>query len=160
MIGFFATKSVNSGILYDGIFHDGGGKLLAYQVLAIVIAIAWSTIFSVIIVLPLKFLAPSWLCEPDIGLDLKDHGQQAYEFGDITPTLPQRKVTEVTLVTHSKSHSNSVISKPHFNSVISKPHSNSVLSNPKIVNTNPNRNLLSSPRNLSQIDILEEIELN
>jgi len=78
LLGFFASKSVNSGGA-DGVFF-GNPILLAYQLTGVVVTIVWSTIFTIAILIPLK-LTIGLVARPernlDIGLDKIYHGSGA-----------------------------------------------------------------------------------
>jgi len=82
LLGFFASTDVNSEGA-DGVFF-GNPILLAYQLTGVVVTIVWSVVFTVLILLPLKYtmgLGPS----PDRavnGLDKMYHGGGAFDEGE------------------------------------------------------------------------------
>ena len=78
---FFANKSVNPSIS-NGIFYGGSASLFGFQIIATLISIVWAVVFSFFIIITLKVFVPRWIAEPEVGLDIKDHGQSAYSFHD------------------------------------------------------------------------------
>jgi len=78
LLGFFASLEVDpSGA--DGVFF-GNPILLAYQLTGVVVTILWSTVFTVLILLPLKYTL-GLAASPDravIGLDKMYHGGGAF----------------------------------------------------------------------------------
>jgi Amt family ammonium transporter len=81
LLGFFATKSVNS-LGADGLFNGGGAKLLVNQLIASGATLAWSGVFSFIIAMAIHKtigLRVSEEAEAE-GLDLAEHQETAYSF--------------------------------------------------------------------------------
>ena len=83
-VGFFATATVNSGIVDEGVFYGGGVDLLKEQAIAVVVVFLYSLIATGIIAKVLDLIFGG-LRVPDAqeeeGLDLALHGEVAYDFG-------------------------------------------------------------------------------
>jgi Amt family ammonium transporter len=84
MVGLFAEKAVNP-LGADGLFFGGGGKLLGYQALAVLATLAWSGVISFILA---KVISATigLRCDDDeelAGLDLSQHAETAYSFGEL-----------------------------------------------------------------------------
>jgi len=79
LLGFFASTDVNAEGS-NGVFF-GNPILLAYQLTGVVVTIVWSAVFTVLILLPLKYtlgLAASPDRAVNLGLDRMYHGGRAF----------------------------------------------------------------------------------
>jgi len=78
-IGFCGQSSINSKGA-DGVFYNGGGRLLGVQVLGVVVVGAWAALVT----FALLFLINKFVglkideSEEELGLDLVEHGEYAY----------------------------------------------------------------------------------
>jgi ammonium transporter, Amt family len=86
LLGLFASSEVNPAVVNEGLFLGGGGELLLHQLVASVFVLAFSfgvTLFigKLIDVLIGLRIPPH---EEDAGLDLSQHAESAYNFGDVT----------------------------------------------------------------------------
>jgi Amt family ammonium transporter len=77
--GLFASKAINS-LGADGLFSGGGAALLIKQLAAVGIAVAYAAVGTLVIGLVLKAVmgiraSPA---DEDAGLDLSQHGEEAY----------------------------------------------------------------------------------
>jgi len=95
LLGFFASKSVNPAG-EDGVFF-GNPILLAYQLLAVVVAIIWSSLITLCILLPLKYgigLTPP-IEQISVGMDIMYHGATAHPDMDDHTTSDTTERTEL-----------------------------------------------------------------
>jgi ammonium transporter, Amt family len=84
MVGLFADTGVNK-LGADGLFFGGGGTLLGKQVLAVAATIVWSFVISFILAKVIDATI-GFRCtdeEEAVGLDLTQHAETAYSFGDL-----------------------------------------------------------------------------
>jgi len=107
LTGFFASKDANPAG-NDGVFFNGG-KLLAYQVAAIVVTLVFSCGATLIILLILKYtigleVEAEKAAEPG-GLDLHLHGTRAYYHQDDLFTPGEIKMSHMHLGTSQGSGS-------------------------------------------------------
>jgi Amt family ammonium transporter len=85
MIGFFSAPAAEgSGVvggLADGLFYGGGFGSLIDQVLGVLVAIAWSGVFTLVIALAIKYTMGWRISEDDEveGIDYSQHGETAYD---------------------------------------------------------------------------------
>ncbi len=79
LIGFFGTAAIGGK---DGVFYGGSAILLAHQALAVVSVAAYSLVVSALIALAIKHTMGLRVSEQaeDLGLDLSQHGEKAYDF--------------------------------------------------------------------------------
>ncbi|MCK8607067.1 ammonium transporter [Apilactobacillus ozensis] len=93
MTGLFATKSVNSAVIHNGLFYGGGFKLLGVQTFATVLTILFVAIFTAIIILFLKLFMPMRVNHKDevVGLDRSEHGEDADYTVEISDGIDERK---------------------------------------------------------------------
>ena len=63
-VGLFATKSVDSSVMINGLFYGGGLKLLGLQLFGVIFTVALVSIVDVVIVMVLKKLLKN-----DIGIN-------------------------------------------------------------------------------------------
>jgi Amt family ammonium transporter len=85
MVGLFADLSVNPDFGADGLFSGGGLELLGYQAAAVGATIVWSGVISFILA---KVISATigLRCDDDeetSGLDLSQHAETAYAFGEL-----------------------------------------------------------------------------
>lgn len=80
LIGFLSTSSAPGGV--DGLFYGGGLDSLVDQVMAALIAIAWTAVFTTIIALAIKYTI-GWRVDVEdevtTGIDFAEHGESAYD---------------------------------------------------------------------------------
>ena len=80
LIGFLSTSSAPGGV--DGLFYGGGLGSLVDQVMAALIAIAWTAVFTTIIALAIKYTI-GWRVDVEdevtTGIDFAEHGESAYD---------------------------------------------------------------------------------
>jgi Amt family ammonium transporter len=83
LLGFFADVSVNS-LGFDGVFNGGGADLLIDQIVAVVATIVFSFVLSFAIAKVIDLTMGMRMEEGDevTGLDLSQHAETAYAFGD------------------------------------------------------------------------------
>jgi Amt family ammonium transporter len=84
MVGLFADKGVNP-LGADGLFTGGGGTLLGNQAIAVGATLVWSFVISFILAKVID-VTIGFRVTPDdeaSGLDLSQHAETAYSFGDI-----------------------------------------------------------------------------
>ena len=78
--GLFATSSVNSLVVNQGLFYGGGFTLLSYQLIAV--AVVWVLAFGVtfIVLKVLGKITPLRMTKDEerIGADIIQHGESAY----------------------------------------------------------------------------------
>lgn len=82
-IGFVASKAINPSIMYNGLFYGGSGALLGWQVLAVLLTIAWTAVFTLLILKAadaLGFHVRVTKKDEDDGLDISQHEGFAYLF--------------------------------------------------------------------------------
>ncbi len=84
MVGLFADKAVNS-LGGDGLFFGGGGTLLGKQLMAVGATLVWSFVISFILAKVIDATIGFRVRDEDeaIGLDLTQHAETAYSFGDL-----------------------------------------------------------------------------
>jgi len=80
LIGFVGTAAIGGK---DGLFYGGNAGLLGHQALAAVSVAAYSLIVSALIALAIKHTMGLRVSEEneDLGLDLSQHEESAYDFG-------------------------------------------------------------------------------
>jgi Amt family ammonium transporter len=86
MLGLFADNNINSVVgENEGLFLGGGGTLLGYQLVAVGATIAWSGIISFILAKLIHSTIGLRANEDEEarGLDLTEHAETAYSFGEI-----------------------------------------------------------------------------
>ncbi|MFC5179132.1 ammonium transporter [Nocardioides taihuensis] len=79
LIGFFSTSEGAGGI--DGLFYGGGFGSLADQTLGVLVAVAWSGFFTLLVGLAIKYTM-GWRIDGEDevdGIDLAQHGESAYD---------------------------------------------------------------------------------
>ena len=83
LLGFFADKTVNGSIKYEGLFIGGSGRLLAEQLLSIAVVMVWSFGITFAIVKLLDRVMGLRVSDEDeaIGLDQSQHAETAYNLG-------------------------------------------------------------------------------
>jgi Amt family ammonium transporter len=84
MVGLFAEKAVNP-LGNDGLFFGGGSELLGYQAVAVLATLVWSGVISFVLA---KVISATigLRCDDEeeaIGLDLTQHAETAYSFGEL-----------------------------------------------------------------------------
>jgi ammonium transporter, Amt family len=84
MVGVFADKAVNSAGA-DGLFFGGGGTLLGKQLLAVGATLVWSFVISFILAKVIDATIGFRCTEEEEvgGLDLSQHAETAYSFGEL-----------------------------------------------------------------------------
>jgi Amt family ammonium transporter len=84
-IGFFANPDFFGAEFSEGIFYGGGGGLLGEQALANGVTIVYSFVATYIIMLALKATIGIRVTdeEENMGLDSVEHGETAYNGGDL-----------------------------------------------------------------------------
>ncbi|EFA81479.1 ammonium transporter [Heterostelium album PN500] len=78
-IGFCAQKSINPDGGANGLFY-GNARLLGIQVMAVVVAAAWSALATIVIIVLIDKIMGLRIeeSEEEHGLDLVEHGEYAY----------------------------------------------------------------------------------
>ena len=86
LIGFFGTEAIGGK---NGLFYGGSAALLAHQALAVVSVAAYSFVVSALIALAIKHTMGLRVSEhdEDLGLDLSQHGESAYDFEPALSTI-------------------------------------------------------------------------
>jgi Amt family ammonium transporter len=84
MVGLFADKIVNPAGA-DGLFIGGGAGLLGKQALAVGATLVWSFVISFILAKVIDATIGFRVNQEDeaVGLDLSQHAETAYSFGDL-----------------------------------------------------------------------------
>jgi Amt family ammonium transporter len=85
LLGLFADKAVNPDFGANGAFFGGGVQLLGYQAAAVLATLAWSGVVSFVLA---KVISATigLRCSDDeeiAGLDLSQHAETAYSFGEL-----------------------------------------------------------------------------
>jgi Amt family ammonium transporter len=85
LLGFFASAEVNPAVVNEGVFLGGGADLLIDQVIASVSVLAFSFVATLIIGKVIDLAVGLRVSEEDedAGLDLSQHAESAYSFGDV-----------------------------------------------------------------------------
>lgn len=86
LTGVFATKSANdSGA--DGLLYGGGWSLLGVQVVSVLAAALFAGLMTVLVLKSLKLIMVIRVEEKEeiVGMDLKTHGETAYEYSMFDP---------------------------------------------------------------------------
>ncbi|HEY6416313.1 MAG TPA: ammonium transporter [Acidimicrobiales bacterium] len=80
LLGFFADAAINPAVTNEGLFLGGGGDLLADQILASVVTLAYSFVASLIIGKVIDVVIGLRVSDEDeeVGLDLSQHAEVAY----------------------------------------------------------------------------------
>eukprot|EP01117_Protostelium_nocturnum_P003099 TRINITY_DN1403_c0_g1_i4.p1 TRINITY_DN1403_c0_g1~~TRINITY_DN1403_c0_g1_i4.p1 ORF type:complete len:459 (-),score=97.78 TRINITY_DN1403_c0_g1_i4:207-1583(-) len=87
MIGFFGQKAFNSTGADGLFFGDHSWRLLGVQTAAIVVSGVYAAIVTFIILKVIDRLVKLKLSEEDLGLDVKDHGEDAYAWSHVPEIL-------------------------------------------------------------------------
>jgi ammonium transporter, Amt family len=84
MVGLFADQAVNP-LGADGLFFGGGVKLLGYQAVAVGATIVWSGMISFVLAKVLSGTIGLRCTDEEeaVGLDLTQHAETAYSFGEL-----------------------------------------------------------------------------
>jgi Amt family ammonium transporter len=85
LLGLFAEQAVNPDFGANGLFFGGGVELLGYQFAAVAATLVWSGVISFILAKVIKATI-GLRCDDDeemAGLDLSQHAETAYSFGEI-----------------------------------------------------------------------------
>jgi Amt family ammonium transporter len=84
MVGLFADTAIN-GLGGDGLFFGGGAELLGKQFVAVGATLAWSFIISFILAKVIDATLGFRCTEEEeaAGLDITQHAETAYSFGDL-----------------------------------------------------------------------------
>ncbi|HEV7535291.1 MAG TPA: ammonium transporter [Acidimicrobiia bacterium] len=84
MVGLFADKAINP-LGADGLFFGGGGKLLGYQAVAVGATIVWSGGISFVLAKVISATIGLRCTDEEeaVGLDLTQHAETAYSFGEL-----------------------------------------------------------------------------
>ena len=79
LIGLVGTAAIGGK---NGLFYGGSASLLGHQLVAVVSVAAYSFVVSALIALAIKHTMGLRVNEKDedLGLDLSQHGQRAYDF--------------------------------------------------------------------------------
>jgi Amt family ammonium transporter len=79
--GLFATSTVNSAVVNEGVFYGGGLTLLSYQLTAVAVVWAWAfgITFAVIYVMKKVTTIRMSKEEERVGADIVQHGEVAYD---------------------------------------------------------------------------------
>ncbi len=79
--GLFATSTVNSAVVNEGVFYGGGLTLLSYQLTAVAVVWAWAfgITFAVIYVMKKVTTIRMTKEEERVGPDIVQHGEVAYD---------------------------------------------------------------------------------
>jgi ammonium transporter, Amt family len=79
--GLFATSTVNSAVVNEGVFYGGGLTLLSYQLTAVAVVWAWAfgITFAAIYVLKKVTTIRMTKEEERVGPDIVQHGEVAYD---------------------------------------------------------------------------------
>jgi Amt family ammonium transporter len=85
LLGLFASAEINPAVVNEGLFLGGGGDLLLDQVVASVVVLAFSFVATLIIGKVIDLVIGLRVSEEDedAGLDLSQHAESAYNFGDV-----------------------------------------------------------------------------
>jgi Amt family ammonium transporter len=85
LLGFFASSEVNAVVVDEGVFLGGGADLLVDQLIASVSVLAFSFVATLIIGKVIDLVIGLRVSEEDedAGLDLSQHAESAYNFGDV-----------------------------------------------------------------------------
>jgi Amt family ammonium transporter len=85
LLGFFADKTINAAVVDQGVFYGGGFKLLGYQAIASFSVLAFSLCVSLVLAKVIDLVIGLRVSEEDemSGLDLSQHSETAYAFGDL-----------------------------------------------------------------------------
>ena len=86
LTGVFATKAVNEGGA-DGLLYGGGWSLLGVQVVSVLAAALFAGLMTVLVLKGLKLMMVIRVEEKEeiVGMDLKTHGEAAYEYSMFEP---------------------------------------------------------------------------
>lgn len=79
MTGLLATKSVNSAVVHNGLFYDGGMQLFVTQIIATLCTVIFVSVAGFIIIKVLGHFMPMRVSKADEerGLDITEHGEAA-----------------------------------------------------------------------------------
>ena len=85
LLGFFASAEINSVVTNEGVFLGGGADLLVDQLVASGVVLAFSFVATLIIGKAIDLVVGLRVSEEDedAGLDLSQHAESAYNFGDV-----------------------------------------------------------------------------
>jgi Amt family ammonium transporter len=95
--GVFATGLFHTT---SGAFYGGGGTLLGWQVVGIVVIAGWSALFSCLIFGLLSLCAGLRVTddEEESGVDHHHHGGSAYAFNEVSPRSKAAKHEQTVLI--------------------------------------------------------------
>jgi Amt family ammonium transporter len=82
LLGLFASRAVNPGVVHQGVFLGGGWELLGDQLLAVVATLVWSFAVTILILKVLDLALPGGVRvseeDEETGLDLTQHSEVGY----------------------------------------------------------------------------------
>jgi Amt family ammonium transporter len=84
LLGLFADRAFNPGVVHQGVFINGSWELMGDQLIAVVATLLWSGILTFVILKVLHLVIPGGLrvSEEDEqqGLDLTQHSETGYSY--------------------------------------------------------------------------------
>jgi Amt family ammonium transporter len=84
LLGLFADRAFNPGVVHQGVFIDGSWELMGDQLIAVVATLVWSGVLTFVILKVLHLVVPGGLrvSEEDeqLGLDLTQHSETGYSY--------------------------------------------------------------------------------
>ena len=84
LLGLFADRAFNPGIVHEGVFVDGSWELMGDQLIAVGATLVWSGVLTFVILKVLHLVIPGGLrvSEEDeqTGLDLTQHSEMGYAY--------------------------------------------------------------------------------
>jgi ammonium transporter, Amt family len=84
LLGLFADRAFNPGVVHEGVFVNGSWELMGDQLIAVVATLLWSGVLTFVILKVLHLVIPGGLrvSEEDeqLGLDLTQHSETGYSY--------------------------------------------------------------------------------
>jgi Amt family ammonium transporter len=79
--GLFATSTVNSAVVNEGLFYGGGFTLLSYQLIAVAVVWAWAFGITFAFIYVMKKVTTIRMTKEEerVGADIVQHGEVAYD---------------------------------------------------------------------------------
>jgi Amt family ammonium transporter len=84
LLGLFADRAFNPGVVHQGVFVNGSWELMGDQLVAVVATLLWSGVLTFVILKVLHVVIPGGLRVSDedeqTGLDITQHSEMGYAY--------------------------------------------------------------------------------
>jgi len=82
LLGLFADRAFNPGVVHQGVLISGSWELMGDQLIAVGATVVWSAVLTFVILKVLQLVIPGGLRvseeDEETGLDLTQHSEMGY----------------------------------------------------------------------------------